>query len=85
MSKVTFNVPAGISFDAAEIGGALRSIAEAMTDLAETQRRIAEADDPSERVALQISTVSQLRKVSCLTDRAAKALAHPSTISYHLY
>jgi len=74
MLKITVNVPAGISFDAAEVGGALRSIADALNDLADIQRRGAETSDPGAKLALQLSNFEQLRKVSGLTDAAVKAI-----------
>ncbi len=74
MSKITINVPAGISFDATEVGAALRALADALNELAETQRRVADTSDPAAKLALQISTFEQLRKVSGLTDAAVKAV-----------
>jgi hypothetical protein len=74
MPKITLNVPAGISFDAAGVGGAFRSIAGALSDLADTQRRVAETSDPGAKLALQISNFEQLQKVSGLTDAAVRAI-----------
>jgi hypothetical protein len=74
MAKITVNIPAGLSFDAAEVAEALRSIADALDDLAETQRRVAETSDPDAKLALQLSNFEQLRKVSRLTDAAVKAV-----------
>jgi hypothetical protein len=71
--KITVNVPNGISIDATGVAKDLRSLADLLDEVAERQRRIAETSDPAAKLALQISMLEPLHKISTLTEAAVRA------------